>query len=84
MSDFIIVSMSLCELPTPSTEMVEKYDGLKTTFLRRVNNLADRIAAKWAEVIAPYEDNPTLQQATTTVTNVRENPNVKAFISVVK
>ncbi|XP_046702272.1 apolipoprotein A-II [Silurus meridionalis] len=32
------VSLCLCEIPEPDQELVEKYDGLKTVFLKRLAN----------------------------------------------
>ncbi|KAF5898190.1 14 kDa apolipoprotein, partial [Clarias magur] len=32
------VSLCLCEVPDPPQELVEKYDGYRTTFLKRVTN----------------------------------------------
>ncbi|KAM8847109.1 uncharacterized protein ACB058_013219 [Synchiropus picturatus] len=36
------VSLSLCEVPPPSPELVLKYNDLKATFFRRLSNLIQR------------------------------------------
>ncbi|KAG7216901.1 hypothetical protein INR49_001555 [Caranx melampygus] len=44
MSYFPLVSMSLCEIPPPSQELVEKYDSLKSVFLKRLMNAFDKVS----------------------------------------
>lgn len=41
-SDFFPVSMSLCESPTPSAELVEKYDRLKATIYAHLMRVRDQ------------------------------------------
>merc|ERR1711915_118248 len=38
------VSMSLCEIPEPSQELVEKYEQMKSTFLKRLMNAFERVS----------------------------------------
>lgn len=34
----LLVSLCLCEAPQPSQELIEKYEGLKAIFLKRLAN----------------------------------------------
>lgn len=36
--------MTLCEIPAPSQELVDKYDSLKSTFLKRMMNAFDKVS----------------------------------------
>ncbi|WP_233352894.1 hypothetical protein, partial [Henriciella mobilis] len=39
------VSLSLCEIPAPEAELVEKYNDLKNTFIKRLHNAYNKIVA---------------------------------------
>lgn len=43
--------MGLCEIPEPSQELVDKYDGLKAMFYRRILNAYNKFQANAAPLI---------------------------------
>lgn len=42
-SAFIPVSVSLCEMPTPSQELVDKYNAMKAVFTSRIVNIFNKV-----------------------------------------
>lgn len=42
-SAFIPVSVSLCEMPTPSQELIDKYNDLKSVFTSRLMNILNKV-----------------------------------------
>lgn len=84
MSDFILVSMSLCESPTPSQELVDKYDSLKTTFKSRVLNLLGKLQGAVNSAIGDNADSGTVTQVKTAIENMQTNPQYQSFMQIVR
>lgn len=54
------VSLTLCEIPAPEQELVDKYNDLKATFLKRLANAYNKAAS----AAKPYVDQAsTLENA---------------------
>ncbi|KAG7266361.1 hypothetical protein CRUP_001142 [Coryphaenoides rupestris] len=47
------VSLSLCEIPTPSQELVGKYEGLKATFYRRILTALNKAQEALGPIVEP-------------------------------
>uniref|UniRef100_A0A8C6TF16 Apolipoprotein A-II n=1 Tax=Neogobius melanostomus TaxID=47308 RepID=A0A8C6TF16_9GOBI len=56
------VSVALCDLPAPDEDLVVKYDEMKATFKRRLENL-------WGKMQAAAADNPNAQAAKDAIAN---------------
>lgn len=48
---FIPVSLGLCEIPQPSKELLDKYNGLKAVFYKRILNAYSKFQTNAAPVI---------------------------------
>uniref|UniRef100_A0A3B5A9L6 Apolipoprotein A-II n=1 Tax=Stegastes partitus TaxID=144197 RepID=A0A3B5A9L6_9TELE len=71
------VSMSLCEIREPSQEVVDRYNDLKATFMKRLMNAMEKVQA----AAAPHID--TVRGATgANVGALQEREEYKAFVQV--
>lgn len=70
---FVPVSLSLCQIPEPSPELVEKYKTLKATFYKRIEN------AKFMEKInALIEQSETALAAKAYIEAMEPSPRLEA------
>merc|ERR1712035_31590 len=58
------VSLSLCEVPAPSDELVQKYDEMKSTFYKRLLKLAEKVQAEAGPMVQGLSDNDRVKVAT--------------------
>ncbi|HCS9083780.1 TPA: hypothetical protein OTE82_005888 [Klebsiella pneumoniae] len=73
------VSMSLCEIPPPSAELVAKYDDMKSVFYKRLLNAFTKLQTAAAPMM---EDSARGAEAKTYVENVFAKPEVQAVLKV--
>ncbi|XP_074511043.1 apolipoprotein A-II [Sebastes fasciatus] len=74
------VSMSLCEVPEPSAELVAKYDEMKSVFYKRLLNAFAKVQA----AVAPMMEDPARgAEAKTYVEGVMAKPEFQAMVKVV-
>lgn len=74
--------MSLCELHTPSQELVEKYEMMKSTFYKRLLNLYGRLQEKAAPMMETVGETEHGQAAKTVIENVQRRPELQAAVKV--
>nr|XP_046256332.1 apolipoprotein A-II [Scatophagus argus] len=76
------VSLSLCEIPAPSQELVDKYDSMKATFYKRLLNLYKKLQ----DASAPYVESASTSEHGQNVRNFFEElqtrPGFQAFVKV--
>ncbi|XP_060726810.1 apolipoprotein A-II [Tachysurus vachellii] len=70
------VSVCLCEVPAPDQELVDKYEGLKAVFLKR---LANAYAAAHTSLEKLAEGTITGEKAKEIAQHAQENERVKAL-----
>lgn len=71
----IAVSMSLCEIPAPSQELQAKYDSMKSTFIKRLENAYKKLQ----DAVSASEQG---QVAKELVDSVHSRPEVQAVAKV--
>merc|ERR1712035_188943 len=76
------VSMSLCEIPAPSQELVEKYDGLKTVFYKRLLNAYGKLQAAAAPLVEQVGDSERGQAAKSFAEDLQTKPEFQAIVKV--
>ncbi|RVE62948.1 hypothetical protein OJAV_G00162110 [Oryzias javanicus] len=69
------VSMSLCEIPAPSQELQAKYDSMKSTFIKRLENAYKKLQ----DAVSASEQG---QVAKELVDSVNSRPEVQAVVKV--
>ncbi|XP_054477515.1 apolipoprotein A-II [Anoplopoma fimbria] len=76
------VSMSLCEIPTPSADLVEKYDAMKSVFYKRLLNAFGKLQAAAAPMVEQVGDSERGQVAKDYVEGLQTKPEFQAFVKV--
>ncbi|XP_070823435.1 apolipoprotein A-II [Chaetodon trifascialis] len=76
------VSMSLCEVPAPSQELVDKYDAMKGVFYKRLLNLYEKVQTNLAPVIERAGEHEHGQVAKDYVEDLQTKPEFQAFVKV--
>ncbi|HAZ7284808.1 TPA: hypothetical protein J8I68_004442, partial [Escherichia coli] len=71
------VSLSLCEIPQPDADLVEKYNDMKNTFIKRIHNAY----AKLSEVASTNEDAQAAKEA---LTNLQNRQEMEKYFQVAK
>lgn len=74
--------MSLCEIPPPSQELVDKYEMMKSTFYKRLLNLYGRLQEKAAPMMQTVGETEHGQAAKTIIENAQRKPELQAAIKV--
>ncbi|XP_037836398.1 apolipoprotein A-II [Kryptolebias marmoratus] len=69
------VSMSLCEVPTPSKELVDKYEAMKATFYKRLVNAYNKLQTAMGE----HEHG---QHARAFAESLHDKPEMQAVVKV--
>ncbi|XP_034467313.1 apolipoprotein A-II [Hippoglossus hippoglossus] len=76
------VSTSLCEVPAPSQELIDKYDAMRTTFIRRLMNTYGKIQELAAPLVAKVSESDRGLSAKAYVEDVQAQPAFQAFMKV--
>merc|ERR1712121_252275 len=66
------VSMSLCEVPAPDQELVDKYEAMKATFYKRILNAYHKLQAAAVPAVEKIGENPHVQGAVKIITGVAQ------------
>lgn len=82
MEHLIPVSMSLCEVPTPSQELVDKYNDMKATFYKRLMNAFSKLQAASAPVMQNVGENEHGQALRNYVEDLQSKPEFQAVVKV--
>lgn len=82
MEILIPVSMSLCEVPTPSQDLVEKYNDMKATFYKRLMNAFSKLQAAAGPVVANVGENEHGQNLRNFVEDLQSKPEFQAVVKV--
>nr|XP_043889301.1 apolipoprotein A-II [Solea senegalensis] len=78
------VSMSLCEAPTPSDELANKYQELKTKFFSRFINAYNKMQEAAAPLVEKVEGNEHGQAVKTYLEDLQASPRLQAFVKIAK
>ncbi|XP_070691215.1 apolipoprotein A-II [Pempheris klunzingeri] len=76
------VSMSLCEIPTPSQELVDKYDQMKATFYKRLLTAYGKLQAAAAPLVEKVGDSTQGQTAKDFIEDLQTKPEFQAVVKV--
>merc|ERR1711972_542218 len=76
------VSMSLCDVPAPDQELVEKYDQLKSVFFKRLLNAYSKVQAAAAPYVEKMGENPQGQATKDYVEELMAKPELQAVVKV--
>ncbi|CAJ1062666.1 apolipoprotein A-II [Xyrichtys novacula] len=75
------VSMSLCEVPQPSQELVDKYNELKATFMKRIMNVANKIQTAAGPMVAQAGQLEQAGPVREYVEDLQNRPGFQAFVA---
>ncbi|XP_040923804.1 apolipoprotein A-II [Betta splendens] len=78
------VSMSLCQGPEPSKELVGIYSGHRDNFYKRLAVFAEHLQEVFSPVVNAFHSDPRGQAAKEHADAIREKPEFKAFIKIVQ
>lgn len=76
------VSMSLCEVPTPSQDLVDKYNDMKATFYKRLMNAFSKLQAAAGPVVANVNENEHGQNLRNFIEDLQAKPEFQAVVKV--
>uniref|UniRef100_A0A3Q2Y0K7 Apolipoprotein A-II n=1 Tax=Hippocampus comes TaxID=109280 RepID=A0A3Q2Y0K7_HIPCM len=76
------VSMSLCDIPQPEQELVDKYTNLKGVFYQRLVNAYSKLYAAAAPVISEVGQTPQGQEAKEFLESLQGKPELQAIVKV--
>ncbi|KAI3360552.1 hypothetical protein L3Q82_002429 [Scortum barcoo] len=76
------VSMSLCAVPEPSPELIEKYNELKSTFFKRLLNLYGKSQADAAPYLEQMSNNENGQRVKDFIEQLQTKPEFQAAFKV--
>ncbi|KAK5891932.1 hypothetical protein CesoFtcFv8_012361 [Champsocephalus esox] len=76
------VSMSLCEVAQPSQELVDKYDGMKTVFYKRLLNAFSKVQAAAAPLMENAETSEHGRIAKEYFDVLKTQPQLQAVVKV--
>ncbi|XP_019948094.1 apolipoprotein A-II [Paralichthys olivaceus] len=76
------VSMSLCEVPTPSQELVDKYTAMKTMFYKRLMNSYQKLQEAAAPLVEKFGESEHGKEAKTYVEGVQTKPEFQAMAKI--
>ncbi|XP_049439216.1 apolipoprotein A-II isoform X1 [Epinephelus fuscoguttatus] len=76
------VSVSLCDIPAPSQELVQKYDELKATFYKRLLTAYGKLQAAAAPMVEKVGDSAQGQTAKDYIEELQTKPELQAFVKV--
>lgn len=76
--------MSLCQIPEPSQELVEKYESMKSVFYKRLLNAYSKLQAAAAPLVERVGDNERTQAARDFVEDMQTKPEFQAVVKVAR
>ena len=76
------VSMSMCEIPAPSQELVEKYDQMKSVFYQRLLTAYGKLQAAAAPYVETVGDSERGQKAKDFIEELQTKPEFQAAVKV--
>uniref|UniRef100_UPI0037E72DB9 apolipoprotein A-II n=1 Tax=Semicossyphus pulcher TaxID=241346 RepID=UPI0037E72DB9 len=77
------VSMSLCEIAAPTQELVDKYEEMKTTFVKRLVKLYEEARAATAPLVQQAGDMQQGSQVREYVEDLQAKPEFQSFVKFV-
>merc|ERR1711915_110459 len=76
------VSMSLCEIPAPDQELVDKYDQMKTVFYKRLLNAYAKLQGAAAPMVEKVGEHEQGQAAKDYIEELLAKPEFQAAVKV--
>lgn len=77
----LVVSVCVRATPEPDKELVEKYEGLKATFIKRLVVAAEKLK----EALQPLlEGSPTGSQAKEIIEELQKSPRVQSAVKIIR
>merc|ERR1712035_15075 len=76
------VSMSLCDIPPPPEDLVQKYDDMKSVFYKRLLNAYSKLQAAAAPLVEKVGENEQGQAARDYMESLQTKPEFQAFVKV--
>ncbi|XP_056142556.1 apolipoprotein A-II [Lampris incognitus] len=76
------VSVSLCDVPPPDKELVEKYESLKAVFGQRLLNANKKFQAAFAQYANHGEASEPVKAISEYMSTLEENPHVKSVVKI--
>ncbi|XP_044064682.1 apolipoprotein A-II [Siniperca chuatsi] len=76
------VSMSMCDIATPSPELVQKYDEMKSVFYQRLLTAYGKLQAVAAPYVETIGDSERGQKAKDFIEDLQTKPEFQAFVKV--
>ncbi|XP_071764612.1 apolipoprotein A-II [Centroberyx gerrardi] len=76
------VSMSLCEVPMPETELVEKYEAMKSVFYKRLLNAYSKIQAAAAPIMDKINESEQGQAGKTYIEDLQAKPEFQSAVKI--
>lgn len=81
---FFSLAVSVCvwaqEWPIPDKELVDKYEGLRTVFIKRLVNAYEKIKTA---VEPALEGSPTAGGLKEVIEELKKSPRVESFVKIV-
>merc|ERR1711970_780393 len=77
------VSLSLCDVPAPDQELVDKYEGLKATFYKRLLNAYNNLHARATPYMEKAGENPHGVAAKEYIEQLQANPHVQGAVKII-
>lgn len=74
--------MSLCEVPTPSQDLVDKYNDMKATFYKRLMTAFGKLQVASAPIVEKVGENEQGQALKTYVEDLQSKPEFQAAAKV--
>ncbi|KAM3872697.1 apolipoprotein A-II [Diretmus argenteus] len=76
------VSMSLCEIPEPEKELVDKYEGMKSVFYKRLMNAFAKIQAAAGPTVEKISESEQGHATKDYIENMQNNPHFKSAVKI--
>merc|ERR1712002_172864 len=76
------VSMSLCDVPAPEQELVDKYEAMKTVFYKRLLNAYGRIQAAAAPLVEKIGESPQGHATKDYIEDLQTKPEFQAAVKI--
>ncbi|XP_075965641.1 apolipoprotein A-II [Anarhichas minor] len=76
------VSMSLCQVPAPAADLVEKYDAMKSVFYKRLLNAFGKLQVAAAPVVEGAATSERGQAARAYVEELQTKPEIQAIVKI--